>query len=61
VRTPERDRSRWQSARGQVLSEYVVILGTLVLTVIAAMAIFVSPVAAAVVRLARWIMVSPTS
>jgi hypothetical protein len=47
--------------RGQALSEYVVMMGFVVATVIAAMAVFVGPVAAAVVRLARWIVVGFTS
>jgi hypothetical protein len=61
VTTHRPRRLRWRSTRGQVLSEYVVILGVLVLTIIAAMAMFVGPVAVAVVRLARRIMVNLTS
>ena len=54
-------RGRSRSERGQALSEYVVMMGFIVATVIAAMAMFVGPVAAAVVRLARWIVVGFTS
>ncbi len=54
-------RGRSRSERGQALSEYVVMMGFIVATVIAAMALFVAPVAGAVVRLARWIVVGFTS
>lgn len=54
-------RERWQSARGQALSEYVVMLGVLVVTIIATMAMFVGPTARLVARLARWIVVNLTS
>ena len=38
-------------ARGQVLSEYISLLGMMVVTVVVCMAAFISPVAAAYVRL----------
>jgi len=55
-----RDGAGWRSARGQALSEYVVMLGFIVATVIAAMAMFVAPVAGVIVRLARHIVVNLT-
>jgi hypothetical protein len=54
-------RAHWRSPQGQALSEYVVMLGILVVTVIAAMTMFQGPVARIVVRLARWVVVNLTS
>jgi|WetSurMetagenome_2_1015567.scaffolds.fasta_scaffold862999_2 hypothetical protein len=54
-------RLRWAGARGQALSEYVVMVGILTLTVIGAMTMFQGPMARIVVRLARHIVVYLTS
>lgn len=46
-------RDRWRRAEGQVISEYVTIVGTTAIIVIACMGLLVSPIAMAFVRLFR--------
>ena len=50
-----------RSERGQVLSEYVSLVGMMAVTVIVCMAAFISPVAAAYVRLFKRMVLYLTS
>jgi hypothetical protein len=52
---------RLRGERGQVLSEYVSLLGMMVATVILCMAAFISPVAAVYVRLFKRLVLYFTS
>ncbi len=54
-------RARWAREEGQVLSEYLTVLGVMVATVVVCMAAFITPVVAAYIRLFKRLVLHFTS
>jgi hypothetical protein len=54
-------RDRWARDEGQVLSEYLTVLGVMMATVVVCMAAFITPVVAAYIRLFKRLVLHFTS